>query len=481
MKNKKFTISLIIYILISIYNNSCDIFPDDKIQIFNNEEPNTVLSNIPPDDPNGENPYDPQITIYWYGYDRDGYIKGFKYRWCTVINSEDTLWNDWTYISSIDSSENINSNSYKKTFIFESPNDKNYHIFEVSAIDNNGKEDSSPARLRFWTKKGKDAKTELLSYPENEVLISDEINETSHSLTFIFKDKESLYAYKINDREWTNYCFNDTIILYGKDFPFTGDYKIYFKSRNKYYIEDNTPLEFDIKIIKPNKEKDILLIDMTSDGIGLPGNPTDEETDAFYESILKENNYTFDIWDVQKESRFPERNTLSKYKMIFIYSDHNYSTNDNKLFYDDINKISEYIKAGGILFLSCRTIYNLFFSNDQANTFCYEYFQIEKYNNTINTLTNNLLKNSEGYPLLQIDSTKIPFDWNGGINNIQVFKTRSFCKRLYYIDSVFDINTTNGILKTKYYKTILSTLPLYYYRQEDIKKLFKLIFENIIK
>jgi len=480
MKNKLINYIFILFLWLLVFSfYSCDINDFDINQAFNNEEPQTILANIPPDDPDGKYIYNPELTLSWYGYDKDGFIKGFKYRWCTLISDKDTLWTDWIFIPSIDNDGNKIYNSNKKNFVFESPNDKNFHIFEIAAIDNKGKTDSSPAKLRFWTKKGPETETELISFPSDETIVSENTNKYWKGLVFIFNDKNSKYAFKINNSEWSDYIYNDTIILSGKHFPNTGDYTIYFKSRNKYYMEDKSPLEFNIKIIKPIRTKELLLIDMTSDGISLPGNPTDEETDSFYKDILRDNNINFDIWDVNKEGCFPDRLLLSNYKIIFIYSDHNFNTSENKLFFDDIQKLNEFLFTGGNIIISCKSINNLFYNNEQAFLFFYELFQIENNFNTIEILKSTQLNKINIYPELEIEQSKIPFEWYGGLQNIQTFYPRAFNKSIYFLDSTNKINTTISLLNTKVYKAVLSTLPLYYFKYDGVKQLIKIIFENL--
>ena len=468
---------LILFLIFLLY--SCNINENNINQAFENEEPQTILANMPPDDPDGKYLYNPELTLSWYGYDKDGFIKGFKYRWCTIISDNDTLWNDWSFIQSIDSDGNKMYDSNMKTFVFESPNERNFHIFEIAAIDDKGKADSSPAKLRFWTKKGPEAETELISSLSNEAIVSESTNEFWKGLVFIFKDKNSKYAFKINNNQWSDYIYNDTIILTGKHFPSSGNYTIYFKSRNKYYMEDKSPLEFNIKIIKPIRTKELLLIDMTSDGIGLPGNPTDKETDNFYEMLLKDNNINFDIWDVNNEGFFPDRLKISDYKIIFIYSDHNFNTLENKFLYDDIQKLNEFLFTGGNIIISCKSINNLFYNNEQAYSFLYEIFQTEKNFNTIEILRENQLKKINGYPILEIDQNKIPFEWFGGLQNTQTYYPRAFNKSIYFLDSGNKINTTISLLNTKVYKAVLSTLPLYYFKYDEVKQLMKILFDNL--
>ncbi len=68
-----------------------------------NAPPRTSLSNIPPDDPTGNNISNgvvPEVTLSWVGDDEDGFVIAYKYRWTSEYNSFSAT-TPWTTIMNI--------------------------------------------------------------------------------------------------------------------------------------------------------------------------------------------------------------------------------------------------------------------------------------------------------------------------------------------------------------------------------------------
>jgi hypothetical protein len=469
----------IIFFVVLLILSGCSNMPDEPGKLTENLLPETELANTPPDDPSGNNPINPEITFYWSGNDPDGYIIKYKYRWCNIIN-KDTTWTEWHYISAIDASGNKIIGSNSVTLIMDSPDETNIHIFEVAAIDNMLGEDKSPALVRFCTRKGPAPETILTDFPPSENIVNDNITESWNGLFFRFSDIASHYSYKINNGLWSAFSDTNTITLTGKLFPGSGNYQLYFKAKNKYSVEDNTPLEFDVKIIKPVYTKDILLIDMTSNGIGVQGSPSDEEVDSFYDTICKDLNLTDDLWNF-KNTGFPSRAAIANYKMVLIYSDNSYSDFDNKLFKSDIDILQDYLNTGGRLITSGWIPSNIFLSSMQADSFFYKYSQVKTGPETIHGSLPIKLNNLLNYPALRIDETKFPPSWSNTFDNIQIYSPRAFGETIYTLN--WQSNANNGKaaimeLKTNTYKTVLSSLPLYYFIKDDVKSLFQKVIDD---
>lgn len=469
--------------LLGIALHSCSLSPDDPGDRKGNEAPSIMLSNIPPDDPDGNNLLDPEITIHWYGEDSDGYIEHYKYRLGRIRSQKDTLWQAWISIKAIDSNGDRISGSNKAQFIVNSPDERNFHIFEITATDNLGRPSSASARVRFWTKKGPMPETILTSSPGSEAIAPDVKTESWSGLIFHFSDTESGYSYKINDGLWSGFSDTNMIVLTGKDFPKSGYNKIFFKAKNRYAVEDETALQFDITIIRPTKTKRILLIDMTSNGIGLPGSPTDEEVDGFYEAIINKNGIKdFQFWDVKAQGGFPDKSIIADFKMLFIYSDNSYTEMENKLFAHNILSLEEYLNTGGRLFISGWKVTNLFFNSEQAGNFFFKYSQVNR--NPLISIEDLEMKtkNLMGYPVLTPQLSKFPIQWNQKLADMEFFTPRGFCEEIYTMN--LPMNTYNGktavsILKTNTYKTALSSLPLFYFNTDDVALFLKKMMEDL--
>ncbi len=466
-------------VCLCILFSRCNLTPDDPGVNTGNKAPTVELANIPPDDPTGTNLLYPEITFYWYGKDEDGYVTGFKYRTGTIKSINDTLWQDFQFVSAVNSKPD---EYMSKKIITSSPEAKNHHLFEIYSIDDFGAESIQPKRLNFWTKKGPLPDTKLSGDLPDEAIVIDEISAYWKGLIFNFVDKDSKYFYSIDSGSWT---FTDTnfVSITGKSFPKSGNYTISFKAINKFRVEDETPLSIQVKIIKPNRLKNILLIDMTTDGIGLPGSPSDEEVDNFYRVILEKNNFSgTDFWDTKNMGSFPSREIVAGYKLICIYSDNYYSDMSNKLFLNNINTISEYLDTGGRIILSGWNITNIFFNNSLAEDFLYKYLQIDYSVLTVETGLVPAIKPHKDYPILKIDSVKFAFDWNYKLANLQFFSPRAFAESIYTSgleENLYYGKIIASCLKTEVYKAAMISLPLYYFQEKEVAELFRKLYEEL--
>jgi len=106
----------------------------DEVFIDTNLAPDTRLTSAP--GPLDQANY--RVHLYWEGSDLDGYVTGFYFAW------DDTLGSSWEYTSLSDS-------LFKA--VIDTAGETRRHTFYVRSVDNEGKLDPSPARIRFdaWT------------------------------------------------------------------------------------------------------------------------------------------------------------------------------------------------------------------------------------------------------------------------------------------------------------------------------------------
>jgi len=106
----------------------------DNVFVDRNLAPDTRLTSAPA-------PYSQQnyrVHMRWIGTDPDGYVVGFYFAW------DDTTPSSWIYTSRNDS-------LFKA--LIDTAGETRRHTFYVRAVDNEGKLDPTPARIRFdaWT------------------------------------------------------------------------------------------------------------------------------------------------------------------------------------------------------------------------------------------------------------------------------------------------------------------------------------------
>lgn len=106
----------------------------DEVFIDTNLAPDTRLTSAP--GPLDQANY--RVHMYWEGSDPDGYVNGYFYTW------DDTTGTAWEFTSRTDS-------LFKA--VIDTAGETRRHTFYVRSVDNEGKLDPSPARIRFdaWT------------------------------------------------------------------------------------------------------------------------------------------------------------------------------------------------------------------------------------------------------------------------------------------------------------------------------------------
>ena len=107
---------------------------EDQVFVDRNLAPNTRLTGAPA--PYSQTNY--RVHMYWDGSDADGFVAGYYFAW------DDTSASSWVYTTKAD--------SFFKALI-DTAGETRRHTFYVRAVDNEGKLDPSPARVRFdaWT------------------------------------------------------------------------------------------------------------------------------------------------------------------------------------------------------------------------------------------------------------------------------------------------------------------------------------------
>lgn len=107
---------------------------EEEIFVDRNLAPNTRLTSAP--GPYAQANY--RVHMYWDGTDPDGFVAGYYFAW------DDTTASAWVYTQKTDS-------LFKA--LIDTAGETRRHTFYVRSVDNEGKLDPSPARVRFdaWT------------------------------------------------------------------------------------------------------------------------------------------------------------------------------------------------------------------------------------------------------------------------------------------------------------------------------------------
>jgi hypothetical protein len=112
----------------------------ERLFIDSNLAPNTRLTSAPA--PYSQANY--RIHLYWDGTDPDGFVTAYHYAWDDTVPNYGAANSPWRQTSGNDS-------LFKA--LIDSAGETRRHTFYVRSVDNEGKLDPSPARIRFdaWT------------------------------------------------------------------------------------------------------------------------------------------------------------------------------------------------------------------------------------------------------------------------------------------------------------------------------------------
>jgi hypothetical protein len=451
--------------------------PNDPGQLIPNVPPDTRLGNIPPDDVTGNYPTFALVKVYWTGSDADGYVVAYRYRWSYIGSNNDTIWRPWVEIRALDSLDNPAGNANAAAFVFESNRDLNPHVFEIKAVDNEGAEDPTPARLRIWTTKAIPPVTQIKVAPDSnsQVYMIDHVSDTWNGIKFVFggtdDDGEIVdYSWKIDSKPWSQFSILNEVVVLSSDLgdPLTGKHYITVKARDNTLIEDQNPPRIAFNVIVPTWEKQLLLVDNTRDGIGVPGSPTDADVDNFYTDLLVAKNRTnYDMWDVKQKGGFPDRKTLGQYRILLWYDDHYLVDLGAQISANDLDALKEYLFVGGKLIVSGWKASNMFSSSAVADTFFYNFAHINLGLKEVPSRDFKGATGTLGFPSINVDASKLPASWGGLMDRIQIMEPRGLAETIYTFGSATsDPNFQNKPVAVRYvgttYNVVFLGFPLYF-------------------
>lgn len=474
-------IHLLVYSIILISIHGCS-EPENLSAPHPNIPPDTKLANVPLNDPNGENPLFALITLNWIGSDGDGYVTAFKYRWSYVEHGV-TKYRDWITIPAIDSTGRPVPGSNSRSFVFESQQELNPHLFEIAAIDDAGEADPTPASKWLWTSHALPPETQFKSVPDSHatVFMIDHVTDTWRGIKFVFngtdEDGEVVdFSWKVDDGDWSEWQLSAEAIVLAKHLspPLNGRHVFYVKARDNTNIDDQTPASWPFQVLIPTWTRQMLIIDNTRDGTGTIGSPTDVQVDSFYSSIIRQTNRTdFDHWDVKKQP-YPRRQDLADYRIILWHSDFyivDLQSRPNAAF---METIQDYLNVGGRLIMSGWKFTLLSSTEAPVDSFIYQYAHVQF---TMEATSNKDFIGAigmAGYPDVAIDGTKLIPIWNGAIDRVLLVTPRGFAEPIYQFNSPNGASSFQGrTVAVRYlgitYQVVFLGYPLYFLNRDDAR------------
>jgi len=240
----------------------------------------------------------------------------------------------------------------------------------------------------------------------------------------------------------------------------------FYKVNAVKYDDFESPFSYIVEAIPMNFPLDqgILVIDETKDGPGIPGNPTDEMVDEFYQDVM---NCEFTSYDYADEGA-PSLDVIKNYSTI-VWHDDDLSEN---FIGDNINNLGCYLISGGNLIISgWKTVTEIpgFFIGDFLNCFQTELVSAFECISVF----------SDDYADLDVNLEKLPSAFNA-LPYISIFP-----------DAENDIYFYGGLAGSQYEGEItaiksqldgtfvLLGFPLYYFYEDGVTGFFDQLLDEI--
>jgi len=386
-----------------------------------NQTPHTRLANIPRD---GDTVF-ALVTLHWDGYDFDGFIAGYQYKYVTIhVGPGDSVVHDWQ--GTIETG---------LTIPFVSDSALNKQIFSVRAIDNNGSPSDTPATRIFFTRRAVPPVTRIVTpsrnAPSREYFVISQITDWWQGIRMVIgaDDPDGAtvvgYAWAIDSGPW--HWMTDTVVhIPPSEFSsLTGTHLLRAISRDNTNLIDPVGDTMSIQLVNPTFTKRVLIIDETDETTFPAGmRYTDAQIDSFYSAIFG----TTDSWDYfANAKKIPPRSTLGQYRLIVWHADNRPITAETAHFLrNHADVLQDYLDVGGKLFMSGWRILKSFRWNDpfpvgfEPGTFVFDYLHIVSADETILNGDFTFAQGYGGLSDVAVDSVKLAnvFPYSGKLAQI---------------------------------------------------------------
>jgi hypothetical protein len=285
----------------------CDQYSDKAADP--NKAPSVWFVNFPED--SSQFSYAP--TIYWQGFDTDGFVTGFEFfddtsaAGIAAYRESDAAW--MNYLSGIPASSwTWTDSASQRIYLLTEVNEISEHIFLVRSIDNIDTRSAIAGRVFFRSNQAPDtpklrwAESDTTAYFANEMipdtqLVGDTLTLTYAGIRLLWQgsdpDSRSTniiplqYSYALvnaqgdsiplparNDSNqvvgyqagWSRWGAVSQIALFGLE---TGDYTFYLRVRDDGFTESDTMGTCVFKVVKPHLTRTLLIVDENKNPSGI--------------------------------------------------------------------------------------------------------------------------------------------------------------------------------------------------------------------
>ena len=439
--------------------------------------PQTELLNIPV--PNTiENLYSPIIKVGWRGISEGALIKGFWVSWKSYyLVKKDSVKQDPYFTTEV-----------TQEIAFSSADSINKQILLVKSEDEYGNIDPVGAALTLYTSRTKPPQTQFI-FPDDSssafflnnttnLWLGVRIDCKGTTETGVLKD----YSIKVDGGNWSEWQPSPVFYLNKEKYHdlTEGMHSIKAISRNNVLVEDPTPAEITITLVKPSHDKEWLIIDDTKDQSGSTERPSDEQVDLFYDALLI--GVPHDSYDIIKEGMI-QKDLIGQYKYVLWHSDDYHQTD----LPEAIGVLTDYLNTGGRILISGWNFYS-YFDPDGSwvddipfyGNFLTDYLHLNGQRTIGDASLDGVMVVGEEDSvrnLAELDTDKI-YSFRKGLYKVNNYNNLgSFTNPLFYYHSADTVNTrSNNVVGYGYhnsvYRVVVSGFPFYYLTEQGAAKVF---------
>lgn len=402
----------------------------------------------------------------------------------------------------------------KGIFIFNSPADSNLHRFEVSAIDNNDVEDPTPATVFFWTLRSPGLIVSYLTGPSlttPSAFVLHCATERNPGLLFTFRaidpsTSQRDYSWVVDDTvdqsRWSPWSSTASARLTAANFLETGSdtHTIFLRGRNRWgVISATVARQFRASVPAIDNpgwpRRTLLILNDRHTGVGAVDTSL---VKAFFLEVLDSlgKRDSVDVWTVTSSNgyTFPSRQIMGSYTNVVLSAEVFISIFNGGLWQiagDKIGRLQEYLNAGGKLIYSGTPSIQAMIPtyNNWSTTFLHTQPGASPRNNNLDFVGS---VGRLGYPLIRLDSTKVPADSLYAIRGISLSYPRGFGETIGFFDSAVNSPFFEGEpLGIRYvappaepgcrqtYSIVHFGFPLYFAKKSDVIQAMRKAFVDI--
>lgn len=327
-------------------------------------------------------------------------------------------------------------------------------------------------------------------YPDGSIYRTNnaELVVAFEASAFSYRGVVHSYRYRESEGAWSTWVEVPELVL--TDLPI-GIYEYEFQARDVAGALSDTAIFF-ANLVDQQLSDSILIIDETRDFNGGPGTPTDGAVDDFYAALVE----GFEARAIDLQARYNQdtvyyvsAHDVENIGLIIWHAD-----DRNTFQLGDFRRIlSEFMQRGGRVIFSGWDIMRAFTPSDTLVEYSgsmFEYRYLRAFTAARASGNENLVAQAtgfigeNGFPNVEVDSTKLLPFWHGAMPRAWIFEPRGECTTIGRLTTIDPDYFQNGEVTAYYYdlsfRVAVFGVPLFFYKQPHVEALFDVLLPRML-